>query len=257
MLIVINSAKTQHFAPRTDLRTFQPTLLECAEKLCRRCRLLSKAEIIEIMKVSEKIADSTYRRFQQFSIPHDEKTASPALTTFAGDVFSEIQHHRYRQEDFLFANQRLRILSGLYGILRPLDLMQPYRLEMGYKIDAGEAANLYGYWAESITTQLNNDLQQTGSSVILNCASKEYSRAVLRKKLNGTLLTITFRQKKGDKIRSIAIYGKRARGIFVDWFISNRITKKDQVLEFDRGGYRFIEDLSSEAEMVFLTDLLN
>lgn len=255
MLIIINSAKTQKRIPRTDLPTSQPQLADRARKLCRRCRKLSKEEIIRIMKVSEKLGDSTHHSFQHCSFPHDEQTDGPALTTFAGDLFSEIHHHRFTREDFLFAQRHLRILSGLYGILRPLDLMQPYRLEMGYKVDVGKDANLYAYWSESITYSINRDLRQTGSSLVLNCASKEYSRALLREKLEGTLLTLTFRQKKNGATRTIAIYSKRARGMFVDWFITNHIETREQIFEFDRGGYRYVEELSGTDELVFVTEL--
>lgn len=255
MLVIINSAKTQNRAPRSDLPTSEPQLADLAGKLCRRCRRLSKEEITRIMKVSAKLADTAHQSFQQCSFPHDEQTDGPALTTFAGDVYGEIQHHRFTQEDFLFAQRHLRILSGLYGILRPLDLMQPYRLEMGYKVDVEKAANLYAYWSESITDSLNRDLRETGSSLVLNCASKEYSRTVLRDKLRGTLLTLTFKQKKNDATRAIAIYSKRARGMFVDWFITNRVESRKRITEFDRGGYRYVEELSADDEYVFVTEL--
>ncbi len=255
MLIIINSAKTQNRTPRSDLPVSEPQLVDLASKLCRRCRQLSKEEITRIMKVSEKLAESTHRSFQQCSFPHDEQTDGPALTTFAGDVYAEIQHHRFSSEDFLFAQRHLRILSGLYGILRPLDMMQPYRLEMGYRVDVEKAANLYAYWSESITDSLNRDLRQTGSSLVLNCASKEYSRTVLREKLQGTLLTLTFRQIKEGASRTIAIYSKRARGMFVDWFITNRIETRERIRQFDRGGYRYAEELSGDDEFVFVTEL--
>lgn len=255
MLIVINSAKTQNFAPLKDVATFQPLLGEKTQRLVDRCRQLSRDELMAVMKISEKLAESTYQRFHRFTLPHDETTASPALSTFGGDIFSEIHHDNFRRQDFLFTQQRLRILSGLYGILRPLDLIQPYRLEMGYKIGMGNAATLYDYWPEAITAQLNEDLQKSGSSVLLNCASKEYSRAILTKKLDGSLLTLNFKQKKSGRIRSIAIYTKRARGMFVDWFVANRVAEQNQLREFDRGGYQFAEELSSATELCFVTDL--
>lgn len=255
MLIIIASAKTQQYAPLTDLEVSQPPFLKEAATLAAHCRQYSKQEIKTLMKVSEKLADSTMQRFHAFSTPHAGDTASPALTTFAGDVFSEITHDTYTKDDFLFANERLRILSGLYGILRPLDLMMFYRLEMGYKISPGNARSLYEYWAESVTAQLNDDLHRTKSSIVLNCASREYSRTVLTNKLAGTMLTLTFKQHKEGAVRNIAIYGKRARGMFVDWFIANQITEKHQVKEFDRSGYRYIKEMSSESEMVFLTHL--
>lgn len=255
MLVIIASAKTQQYAPLTDIPVTQPPLIKEAETLAAHCRHYSRQEIKSIMKVSEKLTDSTIQRFQDFSTPHVRETASPALSSFAGDVFAEIKHDNFTADDFLFANERLRILSGLYGMLRPLDLMMPYRLEMGYKISLGKAASLYNFWAESVTQQLNEDLQRINSSVVLNCASKEYSRTILIKKLAGSMLTLTFKQRKEGQIRSIAIYGKRARGMFVDWFIEKRIEKRDQLTEFNRGGYRYNKDMSSNSELVFLTNL--
>jgi hypothetical protein len=255
MIIVLSSAKTQIFTPLSGVSVSQPPLLKKTETLLRRCRELSREEIKEIMKVSEKLAQSTFQRFRDFSIPHEETSASPALSTFAGDVFSEIRCQEYRKEELLRTHERVRILSGLYGVLRPLDLIQPYRLEMGYKLQVGKAANLYDFWTNAVTAQLNQDLEETGSSCVVNCASKEYSRSISAAQLNGSLLTLTFKQKKDGKVRSIAIYGKRARGMFVDWFITNNIDEIDRLRSFDGGGYRFSEPLSSDDELVFITEL--
>jgi len=255
MIVVISSAKTQNFAPLEKVPVSQPPLLDKTETLLHRCRELSLEEIKEVMKVSDKLAESTHKRFLDFTLPHLETSASPALSTFAGDVFAEIHCRQYRREELLRAHQRVRILSGLYGVLRPLDLMQPYRLEMGYKLEVGPAANLYEFWTDAVTAQLNHDLEQTGSSHIINCASKEYSRSIAPRLLDGSLLNLIFKQKKDGKIRSIAIYAKRARGMFVDWFITNRVEEIDTLKTFDRGGYRFSETLSSTDELVFITEL--
>ena len=255
MIVIINSAKTQKYAPLDDLPVSQPPLLEKARDLVSHCQHMSRQEIRTLMKVSEKIAESTFSRFQELDMPHHGSTASPVLSTFAGDIFSEIGYRNYTREDFLYAHERVRILSGLYGILRPLDLMQPYRLEMGYKLKIGGAANLYEFWSEAVTAQLNQDLQSTGSTLILNCASKEYSRTVRPRHLNGRILTLSFKQKKNGSVRSIAIYAKRARGMLVDWFITNRVAIPQQLKDFDRGGYHFAEELSSESELVFITNL--
>lgn len=255
MLIIVASAKTQQYAPLADLPVSQPLFLKQAETLAAQCRKYTRQEIKSLMKVSEKLADSTIQRFQNFSVPHTKEAASPALTTFAGDVFAEIRHTDFNRDDFLFADERLRILSGLYGMLRPLDLMMPYRLEMGYKISSGDAASLYDYWAAPITNQLNEDLEKINSTVVLNCASKEYSKTVLSKKLKGELLTLTFKQRKEGAVKNIAIYGKRARGMFVDWFIKNRIDAPGQIRSFNSGGYQYSEKLSDNTEFVFITDL--
>ena len=255
MIVVIASAKTQRFAPLADLPVSQPQLLYKTKKLLRHCRAMSREEIKALMKVSDKLAESTYQRFSDFTIPHLEDSASPALSTFAGDVFSEIHYQDFGRDDFLYAHHHVRILSGLYGVLRPLDLMQSYRLEMGYKLEIGEAANLYEFWTEAVTTQLNHDLQQTGSRWVVNCASKEYSRTIARRRLDGEVVDLSFKQKKNGKISSIAIYGKRARGMFVDWFITTRIAEPEELRDFDRGGYRFDEALSNDTELVFVTEL--
>ncbi len=255
MIVIIASAKTQRFAPLADLPVSQPPLLDYTKKLLHRCRAMSREEIRTLMKVSDKLAESTHQRFSEFSLPHLDDFASPALSTFAGDVFSEIRCEDYGRDDFLYAHHHVRILSGLYGVLRPLDLMQPYRLEMGYKLGIGEAANLYEFWSDAVTAQLNHDLRQTGSSCLVNCASKEYSRTIARRRLDAPVLDLSFKQKKNGKISSIAIYGKRARGMFVDWFITTRSAEPDKLREFDRGGYRFAEELSNDTELVFITEL--
>jgi len=255
MLLIINSAKTQNVISRPDLPTTQPPLIDQARSLAERCKNLQKNELVSVMKISEKLAESTWQRFQGFSLPHDEKNSGPALICFSGDIYKEIDLDQYDNEDILYAQRHLRILSGLYGVLRPLDLMQPYRLEMGYKIDVGSAASLYEYWSESITDLLNQDLEKTGSSIVLNCASKEYSRCVLNKRLTGALLTLSFKQEKNGTTRSIAIYSKWARSMFVDWFITNRISLPEQLKDFNRGGYRYVEGLSSENEFVFVTTI--
>ena len=255
MIIILSSAKTQAVPPSFNLRGHQPPLLERTQMLVNRCLELSKNDIVTIMKVSDKLAESTWQRFQEFNFPHKSPQAAPALITFGGTVFSEIKHLGYTTEDFSFAHQRLRILSGLYGLLRPLDLMQPYRLEMGMKIGLGQAGNLYDFWSDSITDQLNKDLKQADSELLINCASKEYSRAVQTKELKGTMLNMAFKQQKNGTIKTIAVYAKKARGMFVDWFLINRISDTDQLKKFDRGGYRFFPELSNDREFVFVTKL--
>lgn len=259
MLLIINSAKTQHYTPPSELPPglpcSQPIFLAEAERLADHCRSYTRQDLKTLMKISDKLVDSTIQRFDVFTAPHLRDTASPALTTFAGDVFSQIPCEKYGTDDFVFADHHLRILSGLYGMLRPLDLMMPYRLEMGYKIAPGEASSLSTYWEEAITRQLSRDLQITGSNIVLNLASREYSQTVLPAKLAGSMVTVTFKQRKGGAIKNIAVYSKRARGMFVDWFIEQRVDQLDRVRTFDRSGYRYVEEMSKEAELVFLTEL--
>ncbi len=255
MLIIISSAKTQAVTDFTLLPAQQPPLLNLAQVLVKHCLQLDREKIASLMKLSDALAETTCQRFKDFSIPHEPGSAGPALTTFKGDVFAQISSSGYQKDDFIFAQKHLRILSGLYGILGPLDLMQPYRLEMGTKLTVGRYANLYEFWSGPVTEQINLALKRSGSSTLINCASKEYARAVLPKKLDGAILDVVFKQRQDAVTRTVAIHAKRARGMFVDWFIANRIRQKAQLSRFDRGGYHYAPELSSERELVFITDL--
>lgn len=255
MIIIISSAKTQKYAPLKDVPVSQPALLDLTKTLVQRCRELSREDIKTLMKVSDKLAESTFQRFLEFSLPHRTDSASPALATFAGDVFGEIGCQDYGRDELLYAHEHLRILSGLYGVLRPLDLMMPYRLEMGYKLPVDAAANLYEFWTERVTAQVNSDLEEMGSSWVVNCASLEYFRVIDLTALSGSVLNMSFKQKKNGTIRTIAIHAKKARGRFVDWCIKSRPDSPAQLKKFDRGGYRFNPELSSEYEYVFVVEI--
>ncbi len=158
-------------------------------------------------------------------------------------------------DDFLFAQAHLRILSGLYGFLRPLDLMQPYRLEMGTRLLSDRGKNLYEFWGSAITEALNGELGKMRQQVVVNCASKEYSRVIKEKQLIGPMITITFKQQKNKALKSIAIHAKRARGMFVDYLIKKRISDIDQLQGFRAGGYTFAANLSTSSELIFITCL--
>lgn len=255
MIVFISSAKTQRVTELPGAACTQPVLLDRAGQAAERCRKLSRAEIGALMKVSPALAESTHRRFRDFSIPHREPAAGPALATFGGEVFSRIGGKDFSAAELRFAQQRLRILSGLYGMLRPLDLMQPYRLEMGTAIDVGTAPDLYAFWGEAVTGQLNRDLARIDSRTLVNCASREYSRTVLTDRLEGEMVNVHFRQRRQGRIRTMAVHAKRARGLFVNWFITRRVSDRAHLAAFDRGGYRYAAELSGDAELVFVVDL--
>lgn len=255
MIIIVSPSKTQHLVRPSGSQHSQPPLIKNTATLISLLRKFDRVELAKLMNISEKLADLTYKRIHDFTIPHTADSAGITLTTFQGDAFSAMNKESYSPDDFIFAHDHLRILSGLYGILRPLDLMQPYRLEMGTKLRSGRGNNLYEFWGSIITESLNADLEEMQDRVIVNCASKEYSRAVKQNLLIGSMLTITFKQKKNNVLKSIAIYAKRARGMFVDYLIKERIRDTQQLTGFDAGGYAFAADLSTNSEMVFITTL--
>ena len=255
MIIILSPSKTQKIAGVQDLMCTQPALLEHSAILIKTLRQLSKPQLSELMRISDKLTNLTIDRINRFTIPHDDTTAGAALKTFQGDAFAGIDTNSYKHGDYVYANTHVRILSGLYGVLRPLDLMQPYRLEMGSKLLTERGTNLYQFWGTTITEVLNTDLQEMKYPVVINCASKEYSRAVKSRLLSGDMITISFKQRKGGRLKSIAIYAKRARGMFVDFIIKNRIENPEHLPKFDYGGYRFESTLSGSRELVFITDI--
>lgn len=255
MLVILSSSKTQAVSPVHGVPCSQPPLLEEAELLAQRCQQLSCTDIAGMMKISEKLAQTTHSRFQLFRTPHTPGPAGAALTSFQGDVFAQLKTENYLPEDYLFAQKSLCILSGLYGILRPLDLMQPYRLEMGYKIKTSRGTSLYEFWGGRITDFLNETLREHKEQTLINCASQEYSRAIIKSRLAARVLNIIFRQNRNGVLKTIAIHAKRARGMFADWYVRNRISTSADLAAFNRAGYRFQPEQSSAEEYVFITDL--
>ena len=255
MIVIVSPAKTQYLSLVSGSEHTQPPLLEKTAILIERLKQCDRDELSGLMNISDKLAALTHRRIHDFSLRHDSKTAGAAIATFQGEAFSTLTLDSYGPEDFRFAQVHLRILSGLYGILRPLDLMQPYRLEMATRLSGNWGKNLYDFWGTDITEALNRDLGKMVAPCIVNCASKEYSRVIAPKQLIGPMITITFRQMKNNVLKSIAIYSKRARGMFVDFLIKNRLGEVEQLSAFAAGGYRFAPELSSGAELVFVTRL--
>lgn len=255
MLLILSTSKTQDFSFKHPYRTSQPLMLDQALLLNRRLRALDTSELSQLMKTSPKLTALTQEKIENFSLPHTPENAGAALTVFRGDAFSALSISNYSNEDFDHADKHIRILSGLYGILRPLDLIQPYRLEMGARMETDRGSSLYDFWGDKVTASLNSDLQKMKSELIVNCASSEYSRVVKKKDLQGEMVALSFKQEKQDQIRTIAIYSKRARGMFTDFFIRNRISRQSQLADFQADGYRQRDDLSTPGELVFVKKL--
>jgi len=255
MIITLSPSKGQDFETPAVSDTYSlPQQLEQSQILIDSIRHFDVAAIRELMSVSENIASLNVQRFQDFSIPFTPENAKQALFAFKGDVYSTIEADRYDAPDLGFAQQHLRILSGLYGYLRPLDLIQAYRLEMKTRLENPRGHNLYSFWDNRITQLLNLDLQQQAEPTLVNLASNEYFKSIKVKNLQGRLLNINFKEHKNGKTRVIAIFAKRARGMMANWLIRNRIEHSERIKEFDLENYQFDADLSDQKQWTFSRD---
>jgi cytoplasmic iron level regulating protein YaaA (DUF328/UPF0246 family) len=213
---------------------------------------LSEKELGELMKISPKLALLNHDRYQNFDFPFTLENSHQALLAFKGDVYQGISVDDYRDEDFDFAQAHLRILSGLYGLLRPLDLIQPYRLEMGLRVSGPWGKNLYQFWENIITDRIYQEvLESKGDRVLVNLASNEYFKAVHPKRLKSDVVNVHFKEKKDDGFKIIGIHAKRARGVMADFIIKNRINHAQELKPFNLNGYEFNSTLSKEADWVF------
>jgi len=255
MLTVISPAKTLDFeTPPTTRRATQPEFLAQAEALVSDARALSPADIRSLMGVSETIAQLNHARFMNFSPPFSLDNAKQALLAFRGDVYTGLAAETLSSAQLGFAQQHLRILSGLYGVLRPLDLMQPYRLEMGLKFSNQGGRNLYEFWGEQITRSLQQALRKSGSAVLLNLASNEYFKAVQPKALDAEVVTPVFKDLKSGKYRVISFFAKKARGQMARYIIEKEINEPEALKDYTVAGYRYSAAQSSARELVFCRD---
>jgi uncharacterized protein len=252
MLMVISPAKTLDFeSPLATQQFTQPALLEKSQLLIDVARDLSPAQIASLMGISDKLAHLNADRFNSWQPPFTLENARQAILAFKGDVYTGLQAETFSDKDFTFAQQHLRMLSGLYGLLRPLDLMQPYRLEMGIKLANPAAKDLYGFWGDLLTEKLNAALAEQGDDVLINLASDEYFKAIKPKKLAGRLIKPVFLDEKNGKFKVISFYAKKARGLMSRYVIQHRLSKPEQLKKFDVDGYFFAAAESSENELVF------
>lgn len=245
MLLVISPAKTLDYEtpPKTKEYTV-PDYLEDSKQLVNRARRYSALDIAEVMDVSMAIAELNQERFANWHTPFTPDNAKQAVLAFKGDVYTGLDAQTMKAADFRFAQKHLRILSGLYGLLRPLDLMQAYRLEMGRKVDNERGRNLYEFWGETITEGLNAQLKKLKSDVLVNLASQEYFKSVRPKALNAEIITPEFRDWKNGDYKMIGVYAKKARGQLSRFVIDQRITEPEGMKDFAVDGYRFNKKLS-------------
>jgi len=252
MLILISPAKTLDYqSPLATERFTQPALLEHSQQLIKTARTLSAPQIKKLMGISDKLADLNATRFHDWQPDFTPENARQALLAFKGDVYTGLQAETFSDADFDFAQKHLRMLSGLYGVLRPLDLMQPYRLEMGIRFENERGKDLYQFWGDIITDTLNETLAQQGDEIVVNLASDEYFRAVKPKKLNARIIKPVFLDEKNGTFKVISFYAKKARGLMSRYIIEQRLTKPEQLTGFNREGYFFDEAASTPDELVF------
>ncbi len=253
MIITLSPSKGQEFA--TPAKTKQhsiPDDLDDSKLLIREMRKVSADELQAMMSVSENIATLNVERYKKFKTPFTPDNAKQAIFAFKGDVYSGIKIEDFSADDLAYAQQHLRILSGLYGCLRPLDLIQPYRLEMKTRVKNPRGDNLYQFWGERITDSLNRELAKQQEPVLINLASNEYFKSVKPKFLQGRLLIINFKESKNGKTRVISIFAKRARGMMAGYILRNRIEKAEALKKFREGGYHFSKADSDDKQWTFV-----
>ena len=255
MFFVLSPAKNLNEKDPSPVSSFTlPDLLPEAEILMQELRQLAPQQIAELMHVSDKIALLNAERNAAWHTPFTPENAKQAVFMFNGDVYEGIAADTLKSEQINYLQQHVRLLSGLYGVLRPLDLMQPYRLEMGTAFANTRGKNLYEFWGDKITDLLNQTLEQADSDVLINLASQEYFKSVNTKKLNARLITPIFKDEKNGKYKIISFYAKRARGLMVRYAAEHSITEPEMLKNFDYEGYSFNEAASNEAEWVFMRE---
>ena len=252
MLITLSPSKGQDFELAAPTNAFTiPQQLKDSEKLIKQLRKLSVEEIKKMMSLSDNLAELNFQRYKDFGLPFNQQNAKQAIFAFKGDVYSGINTSSMTQQDFEYAQNHVRILSGLYGYLRPLDLIQPYRLEMKTKLENSKGADLYQFWGESITNFLNDEFKTHSQKVLVNLASNEYWKSVQPKKINAKVINVAFKEVKDGKARIIAIFAKKARGMMTDFIVRNRVETVDGLKDFNYENYKFDASASNENSFVF------
>lgn len=252
MLAVISPAKTLDFEKNVEGFTFsQPQLTAYSQDLIDICKNFTPAELASLMSISDKLASLNVARFSQWQLEHTVQNAKQALFAFKGDVYTGLEAETLSNSEVEYAQHHLRMLSGLYGLLKPLDLMQPYRLEMGTKLVNPKGKDLYHFWGNIITEHLQNAIDEQGDNILLNLASDEYFNAVKKERLTAKIIKPIFLDEKNGKFKMISFYAKKARGMMVRYLLKTQSTEIEQLKAFNFGGYWFDEENSTESELVF------
>jgi uncharacterized protein len=252
MLIVISPAKTLDFESKPTTSEFSiPGFLNESEKLIAKLRKMKPKKLSELIGISTDLANLNYERYQTWHLPFTPENAKQAVLAFNGDVYTGLDAPALSEEKLKIAQQKLRILSGLYGVLKPLDLMQPYRLEMGTKFGTGRAKDLYAFWGNKITKNIQKAIEDSGSTILVNLASHEYFKSIDVKKLDAEIVTPSFKEMKNGQYKIISFFAKKARGLMTRFILENDIDNAGDLQAFDAEGYVFNPRLSEPGHPVF------
>ncbi len=254
MIAVVSPAKNLDYKSNYDVASTQPRLLDCTMELIEVLRTKSVDEVKDLMSISGQLAGLNVDRYKEFQPEHTSENSRPAILAFNGDVYQGLQARTFDQKKLHFAQKHLRIISGLYGLLRPLDLMQPYRLEMGTKLAFDDYKTLYHYWNDTILNLLLEDLNEQGDDTILNLASNEYFKSLDQNKIPVRVIDVEFQDLKNGKYKIISFYAKKARGLMSRFMIENQITNPNDLSAFDYEGYYFDDNASTEGKLAFKRD---
>lgn len=249
MLILLSPAKQLDFTPATAPRVTQPELIDRTRILSRTTRQLSASQLKELMHLSDDLAQVNRERFQAFD--PEARGGQPAAFAFAGEVYRGLDARSLKPADLEWAQDHLRILSGLYGVLRPLDAIHPYRLEMGTRLKTGSGANLYDFWGDDIAGTLKRDLSGQSAPVVVNLASQEYAKAARLKELGARVISVDFKEEQDGQLRALMVFAKKARGMMARWIIENRIDDPEALINFDIDGYRFTDRNDKTGTLLF------
>ena len=250
MKIVVSPAKSLNFESPLPIQNYTESLfLKDAETIQKTLKKKKPKQLMELMDISEKLADLNWERNQNWSLPFSPENARPAVFAFDGDVYTGLDAYTIPIDKFPILEDKLRILSGLYGVLKPLDLMQPYRLEMGTSLPIGTKKNLYEFWKKKVTASLNSELQE--NELFINLASNEYFSAVDTKTLKVSVITPEFKDYKDGKLKMISFFAKKARGLMVRYIIDTNAETIEDLKQFNYDGYAFDANLSKGTTLVF------
>ncbi len=253
MLTILSPAKTLNFAPQTlTKKKTLPVFGDESEQLVTVLQTLSATELARLMDISSNLAALNYERYQTWS--KSPTLPKQAILAFDGDVYDGLNAAELSEKQLVLAQKRVRILSGLYGVLKPLDLLRPHRLEMGTTLQVNGYKNLYEFWQGKIVNEINKALRESGSNTLLNLASHEYFKSIDLKKLEGNIVTADFKDQKNGTYKIISFYAKKARGLMTRFILQNRITRPGDLKAFDMGGYRYEPGMSSKSHLIFARD---
>lgn len=251
MIVLLAPAKKLTITGNKPSSFSEPELINEAQKLIKELQKYSPHKLQKLMSVSTDIAELNVNRFANWTTNHSLENAKQAILTFTGEVYNGLQASKLNKTELAYAQEHLRILSGLYGILKPLDLIHEYRLEMGTKLKVGKHTNLYSFWGDVITEKLNDSIKNHSDKTIVNLASTEYFKVINTKKLNANVVTPIFKDGKNGDYKVVMMYAKKARGMMANYIIKNKIENPANLIGFNEDGYYFNPKISTDKELVF------